>query len=299
MELRDLRYFATIAATGHISRAAQQLRITQPALSKSVARLEHELGARLLERTPKGVSVTPVGQSVLRHAMRIRAATDDALRECADVASGKAGHLRIGTGLAMAQFLVPAACARLLAVAPDVTIDIVAGTGRGLLPALRDGDLDVVLSGLPPRPEPGFAHEPIMEDDVVVIARRRHPLHRRRASTLAKLARERWIVSRSDSLLSEWLQRKWQDAGLTPPKPVVRTDSMSTLLSLVAATDLVTFHSWSTIRHSPMHDELRPLANSAIAWRRRLGATYREGAFVSSAMRRLTEILVELGARER
>ena len=172
MELRDLRYFATIAAIGHISRAAQQLRVTQPALSKSVARLEHELGARLLERTPKGVSVTPVGQSVLRHAMRIRAAADDALRECADVASGKAGHLRIGTGLAMAQFLVPAACARLLAVAPDVTIDIVAGTGRGLLPALRDGDLDVVLSGLPPRPEPGFAHEPIMEDDVVVICLR-------------------------------------------------------------------------------------------------------------------------------
>ena len=87
-----------------------------------------------------------------------------------------------------------------------------------------------------------------MEDEVVIIARRQHPLHRRRAVTLADLSRQRWVTSKSGSLLAEWLDQRWLEAGMPAPVPAVQTDSIATLLSLVASSDLITFHSWSTIR---------------------------------------------------
>lgn len=298
MELRDLAYFARVAALGHVGRAAESLGLTQPALTKAIARLEREIGARLLDRRPKGVSVTVIGQAVLRRATQLQAAMDDARREFADLATGAAGHLRVGTGLAMAQYLVPVACARLLARAPNLTLDIVAGTGLGLLPSLREGHLDMVLSGLPSGNEEGLHREPIMEDEVVVIARRRHPLHRRRRVDLAELAEQRWIISKSGSLLADWLDAQWRHAGIAAPAPTAQTDSIATLLSLVASTDLITFHSWSTIRRSPLHAELRPLRSSPLKWRRRLGVTYRQGGYLSSAARQLIDELIALGRSE-
>lgn len=298
MDLRDLSYFSTVATLGHVGRAAESLGLTQPALTKAIARLEHELGTQLLERRPKGVTITVVGSAVLRRANELLTAMDDAKREFAALATGAAGHLRLGTGLAMAQYFVPAACARLLARSPDVTLDIVAGTGRGLLPWLHEGRLDLVLSGLPAVIDPGLRQEPVLADEVVVIARRDHPLHRKRRITLAELAQQRWIISRSTSLLGEWLDRRWEEAGIPAPAPAVQTDSIATLLALVAASDLITFHSWSTIRRSPLHASLRPLARSPLAWRRRLGVTYRAGGHLPAAARHLIEIMTSLAREE-
>jgi LysR family transcriptional regulator of gallate degradation len=177
-------------------------------------------------------------------------------------------------------------------------LDIVAGTGRGLLPALREGRLDIVLSGLPTVIEPDMRQVPVLGDEVVIIARRDHPLHRRRSITLAELARQRWIISRSNSLLGEWLDRRWQEAGVAAPLPAVQTDSIATLLTLVASSDLITFHSWSTIRRSPLHGSLKPLARSPLVWRRRLGVTYRAGGYLPAAARHVIEILVDLGREE-
>lgn len=299
MEVRDLEYFLTVASVGHMGRAAERLGLTQPAVTKSIARLERHLNARVLERTAKGVRVTAFGDHVLRQATRLRAAMEDARREFADLATGKAGHLRIGTGLAIAQHLLPAACSRLLVEAPGITLDITAGTGKSLVPFLRDGDLDLVLSGIAPGNESGLRQETIMQDRVVVIARRSHVLHRRRKITLEHLAQQRWILSKSRSLLADWLEQRWREAGFQAPAPSVQVDSMATLLSIVAATDLVTFHSWSTIRHSPLRTALRPVAGSSLVWRRTLGVTYRDGGYMPLAARRLIELMVEIGETER
>lgn len=298
MDLRDLSYFSSVAALGHVGRAAESLGLTQPALTKAIGRLEHELGAQLLERRPKGVTVTVVGSAVLRRANELLAAMDDAKREFTALATGTAGHLRLGTGLAMAQYLVPAACARLLARAPDLTLDIVAGTGRGLLPWLHEGRLDLVLSGLPVVIDPGLRQEPVLADEVIVVARRDHPLHRKRHIALEELAQQRWIISRSTSLLGEWLDRRWEAAGISAPLPAVQTDSIATLLALVASSDLITFHSWSTIRRSPLHASLKPLARSPLVWRRRLGVTYRAGGHLPAAARHLIEIMTDLAREE-
>ena len=74
--------------------------------------------------------------------------------------------------------------------------------------------------------------------------------------------------------------------------------AIATLLGIVAASDLVTFASWSTIRHSALHAALQPLAGSPLKWRRKLGATYRDGGYLSSAARKVIDLLREVAQRE-
>jgi DNA-binding transcriptional LysR family regulator len=78
----------------------------------------------------------------------------------------------------------------------------------------------------------------------------------------------------------------------------VESDSIATLLGIVSASDLLTFDSWSTIRHSPLQAALRPLPGSTLTWRRKLGATYRDGGYLSAAARKVIDLLVEAGRGE-
>jgi DNA-binding transcriptional LysR family regulator len=296
MEARDLAYFLAVVDAGHISKAAIELGLTQPALTKSLGRLERSLNARVLERTSKGVHVTAFGERVYREAMRVRVTLDDARRSLVHLREGAAGHVRIGTGHAIAHHLLPTVCGRLMRSHPELTLEITLGTGRGLLPALLRGELDMILSGIPPEQVPGIRHEVIMEDEVVVIAQRAHALQRRRSVSIGALAAQPWALTRSRSLLAEWLDQRWREAGVTPPIPRVQTDSITTLLGIVAASEALTFASWSTIERSPYHAALRPLPRGGLTWRRKLGATYRDGGYLPAAAKGLIDLLREAAA---
>src|SRR5258706_40921 len=121
MELRDLNYLRAIATNGHLGRSAQSVGLTQPALTKCIARLERELAVDLLERTPRGVRLTVCGEHLVAHAGRLHAADADIRRQLQELATGQVGHVRIGTGLAASQQLLPKACIALLKRHPGVT----------------------------------------------------------------------------------------------------------------------------------------------------------------------------------
>src|ERR1700742_3320833 len=97
VELRDLVYFQAIAETGHMGRAAQKLGRTQPALTKSVRRLEADIGADLFERSGRGLRLTSVGEVLLARTRQLRNTVDMTMRELGDVARGEVGHVRVGS----------------------------------------------------------------------------------------------------------------------------------------------------------------------------------------------------------
>src|SRR5690349_9064390 len=119
MELRDIEYFAVVAEHGNLRRAAESLGLSQPALSKSLRRLEKSMAAKLVRRIPKGVELTTVGAALCTQARRIRLTLDDVVREAADLSQGRAGHLRIGASPVDFEEL-PKAFATLLKDAPNV-----------------------------------------------------------------------------------------------------------------------------------------------------------------------------------
>jgi DNA-binding transcriptional LysR family regulator len=291
MEFRDLGYFLQAATTGHIGRAASELGLTQPALTKSIARLERQVNARLFERTAKGVRLTDAGERLSTHALRLRTALDDAKRELADLSGGKSGHLRIGAGLTMAQYLIPRACAQLVADLPRVSLEISTGTGDTLIPALRNGALDVVVTGVPLASDADLKQEVIAEDEVRVVARRLHPLFRVRKPTIQHFMEQRWILPRPGALLSIWLTARCRDLGSAAPQPAVISDSMPALLSMVANSDLLSFQALSAVQHSPLHGSIRSFDFEGLVWRRRIGVTYRRSGYLPAAAKTLITIL--------
>src|SRR5687768_10322320 len=128
MEPRDLEYFAVIAEHGNLRRAAEALNMSQPALSKSLRRLETWARGKLVKRTPAGVDLTPMGSALLFHARRFRLYLDDVTRELAGFADGRAGNLRVGADAYSADHLIPQACAAFCSLVPLAKLKVVIDT---------------------------------------------------------------------------------------------------------------------------------------------------------------------------
>ncbi|TDW98103.1 LysR substrate-binding domain-containing protein [Kribbella sp. VKM Ac-2566] len=141
MELRQLRYFVTVAEELHFGRAAERLNIVQPAVSQQVARLERELGLQLLDRSSRHVRLTGDGERMLREARAVLSAADRAGEVAAELASGHSGVLRIGTAPGLRDRL-ERGLAALRAQTPDLDLRLTSGSTAEYLTALRAGELD-------------------------------------------------------------------------------------------------------------------------------------------------------------
>jgi DNA-binding transcriptional LysR family regulator len=176
LDLRDLAYFEVIAETGHLGRAADRLGRTQPALTKCIQRLEAAIGAELFSRTGRGIALTAVGEVLLGCARQMRSTMDASFREVKAFASGEAGHVRIGTGPTMAEYLLPQVCGGLIEAAPDITVRIFIGMDAVLRSTLRAGGLDILVTPVLVGEEREFTINVFDRDDVVVVAAHGHPL---------------------------------------------------------------------------------------------------------------------------
>jgi len=145
IDLRHLRHARALAEHKHFGRAAGELGISQPALSRSIAQLEGQIGARLFERDAKGIEPTDTGSLLLERAVELLARADDLGREMASLQGRGAGALRIGAGTYPAEILVGRALAALLKQHPDVHARVVVENVVQLIPLLRRRDLDLVI----------------------------------------------------------------------------------------------------------------------------------------------------------
>lgn len=200
MELRQLRYFAEVARRRHFTRAAEALRVAQPALSQQVRALERELNVTLLERTSRRVSLTPAGEALLARAGRILAEAEDAEAEMQGFAGVVQGRIRVGV---LASFLNPPRGAGTLSSSaryPRVEVKIREEDPRGLMRLLKRGELDLALAS-PTGIEvtKGIVAEPLLEEDLVLVVAPGHRLARRRSVGLGELSDEPFVLYRPGS----------------------------------------------------------------------------------------------------
>ncbi len=249
MELRDLQYFAVVAEHGNVRRASEVLGLSPPALSKSLRRLEQSVKAKLVTRSAKGVQLTAVGTALRAQIGRIRLTLDDVAREAENLSQGRAGHLRIGASALRAEELC-AAYTALLKDAPGATLAITVSDNDVLVPALRNGELDLVVNYLTEAPYEGCVKENLYDDEVVVYASAKHPLAKQKIVTLAALSRERWALAPVNMLPWHWLYKAFQDGGLPPPQVTVQTRSVRVRLQIVASSNLLGFISKRVIQQA-------------------------------------------------
>src|SRR6185437_3496495 len=177
-----LRDFLAVAGTGGVSAAAQTLGVSQPALTKSIRRLEAHYGLALFERRARGMALTPFGETLLAHAKLIDAQCRFADAEMRAFTKGAAGRLRIGAGPFWGATVIPLAIVRLQQQLPNLEVELDVGVNTIIHPKLFAGDLDIVVCALPDAgvPPPGIDVHRFFDLTMRVIAGDDHPLVRRR-----------------------------------------------------------------------------------------------------------------------
>ncbi|TQM45649.1 LysR family transcriptional regulator [Pseudonocardia cypriaca] len=219
VELRQLVYLDAVVRHGGFTRAAEHLRVAQPAVSVQIRRLEAELGARLLHRTTRTVALTQAGELVLRRARRAMTELDAVRDELAGLAGGLLGRVRIGAIQALDPFDLPAALAAFHRQHPGVELALGSGALRRLLDGLDHGELDLAIGPMPPGLPARYARTPLFTDELVLATPPDHPLAGTDPLPLAALRDEPFVCLPADSGLRAILDRLAGEAGFTPRVP--------------------------------------------------------------------------------
>lgn len=232
MELRQLESFLCVARHGHITRAAQELFVTQPALSQQLRRLEQELGVALLTRTAHGVELTPAGADLVVRAQRILAAVDDARTVMDEHAGARRGVARVAAAAADARGL-PAALAAFHAAHPQLRIVLRQGSAQEALTLLTQGAVDVAISSLPA--PAGTVATPLSDEPLVVVFAPGEPSPAGGAPLrVAALREQPLILAERGTALRRLVVDACQAEGFSPV-PLLEVSDPAAVLTLVRA----------------------------------------------------------------
>jgi DNA-binding transcriptional LysR family regulator len=193
MELRHLRYFSVLADELHFGRAAQRLSISQPPLSVAIRQLEESIGARLFERNSKEVRLTAAGLALRESARQLLRRTEEIAREARDVASGSAGHLRIGFVGAMLYRGLPQALRAFRRRHEGVRISLMEMNSAEQMTELLHDRLDLGFVHTHRMPQ-GLQQRLLLTEPFVCCLPARHALARRRVVALADLQEQPFIL---------------------------------------------------------------------------------------------------------
>ncbi|UOM34404.1 pca operon transcription factor PcaQ [Acuticoccus sp. I52.16.1] len=225
LRLRHLEVFVETARLGSVSRAAEWLNLTQPAVSRTLRELEATCGAPLVERFGRGVRLTAGGEVFLRHAI----AGLDAMRGGVAAVAGErdAAPVRVGALPTVATALVPDAAWRYLRLNPSARLSIASGEQDMLIDRLRRGGLDLVVGRLPaPEDMVSLAFEPLSHDSVVFVVAARD-VERFRTAPREALGDVVTLLPPAGSIIRPVVDRLFMELGLPRPRHVIETVSDS------------------------------------------------------------------------
>ncbi len=212
MDLSQLRYFQAVARTQHITRAAAELYVAQPSLSRTIARLEAELGMPLFERTGRRIRLNHFGEILLAHVDRALRELDDARLELADAAGDERGSVAVSAESlrALAELV-----ARFRASAPQIKLRLFQSPAPSMAAQLRAGEVDLALASQQ-LPGDDLEQLELISEEVLLAVPPDHPLARRRRVAVAELIKEPFVVTRPGQWQRALLDQLFADSGRAP-----------------------------------------------------------------------------------
>lgn len=261
LKLRELRILMTVAQAGSMGKAAAQLALSQPAVSKAIAEMEYTLGVALLDRTPQGVEPTLYGRALLKWAA---AAFDDlsqGVREIASLADPETGEVRVGSHEVMSAGLLPAVIDRLSRRYPRLLFTVKnAATIPSLYGDLRERRVDFIFGRMmTPVEHEDLSAEVLFNDPLVIVAGARSKWVRRRMIDPAELSDELWSLTPDDLPISPFVAEAFRSRGLKPPRITVKTNSPHLFFAMARTGRFLTVAPSSTVQLNGARLGLRPL----------------------------------------
>ncbi|MCG8351518.1 MAG: LysR family transcriptional regulator [Chloroflexales bacterium] len=288
MELRHLRYFEAVARHSHVTRAAAELHIAQPALSKQISQLEHELGVALFDRVGRNVRLTEAGEALLPHARTVLSQVEAARAEMAERVGLRRGRATVGTPPTVGTQLLPQALAMFNQRYPGIELRLHEAGVQTLLDLLETGLVDVAVVTLPVEDD-ALTVTPLFTEELVIVVGSNHPLRGCDNITLEDLQTEGWVLSPENYELREAMLAACKQASFTP-RVVLEGGEMDTLLRLVAAGVGIALVPRLAVQGN---NDLGVLQVSNQSLTRSLGLVWRGDRVASPAARALREFLVE------
>jgi DNA-binding transcriptional LysR family regulator len=236
LKLRDIDILIAVAATGSMSKAAQQLNMFQPAISKAIADLEAALGVRLLDRNRQGVEPTPYGLALIKRGPAVFDELKQAVQEIDFLRGSTAGELRLGGQDPMAGGVIPAVIARLAPRYPAVVFNVtIVQPGLELYRPLRERTIEFQLGRVyRPDLDPDLSVEYLFDEPLVIAAGNESRWARRRQIELAELIDEPWVFPQPDHQVGRLITELFRSAGVDWPKNGVICSSLQMNEALLA-----------------------------------------------------------------
>jgi DNA-binding transcriptional LysR family regulator len=250
MRLRHHEILVALSDLGNLRKAAEQLAISQPAVTKALQEIESQMGATLFERHSKGVSPTAVGEAVVQHA-RLAISEGRRLQETLDgLQAGHLGRVRVGSIMAPVPQMLARAIGTVKGLHPQMDISVLVDTSDMLMGHLEKGTLDVVIGRLTERVERGsFTFELLGDESLSVVAGFQHPLAKARQTTLKALMGYGWVLQPRGSPMRELLELAFVESGLSSPESIVETSAVLVTTTLVQNTDMLAVVPTSVANH--------------------------------------------------
>lgn len=290
MKLRHLSYFIAVADQLSFSKAAEGLRVAQPAISQQIRALERELGAQLFDRVGKRVSLTEAGRALLPHARQIIAAVEAAENEVHERNSLTRGTASLGAPPTVSTHLLPDQLLRFKRKHPGLEVTLREAGTETLLQLIEVGQLDLAIVAADRLPDI-VESVPLLEEEYVLAVSAQHPLRRaaRKMVRLADLAAEAFILFPEGYRLREVTLSACRRAGFEP-KVALDGGAMQSALEFVAAGLGVALMPELALEG---RKDIHALSISDQSLRRTLGLVWRKGRYLSPAARALREFLTQ------
>ncbi|HEX3357299.1 MAG TPA: LysR substrate-binding domain-containing protein, partial [Tepidisphaeraceae bacterium] len=233
LSLSHLSIFNAVANAGSVTKAAEAISVSQPAVSKQIKLLESDVGVRLFERVGRGVRLTGPGITLAEYTRRIFTLVEEAEATLSDLQGLRKGRLSIGAGATVGAYLLPDTLVRFRQRFPGVTLNLEVGSSHLLRQRLREGSIEFALMEKS-LPSPEFESLMYLADELVGIVPPKHPAARVKTITAAKFAKEPFVVREAESGTRSLVERAFAERGLRV-HPAMALSSTEAVKRAVAA----------------------------------------------------------------
>jgi len=279
MEFAALKAFVAVAETGSFSAAAEHLFLTQPAISKRIAVLESELGARLFDRIGRTVTLTEGGHALLPRAQKLLVELEDSIRAISNLSGEIRGALRFATSHHIGLHRLPPTLKRFTQAYPQVRLDIRFMDSEAACVAVERGDLELGIVTLPPAPSNNLTTEVIWEDPLGIVVSRNHPLAEKADVTLNELAQHVAVLPATNTYTRQIAEQAFSRLGLVL-ETALSTNYLETIKMLVSVGI-----GWSLLPNTLLDKHISKLSIKGLSLQRSLGIVYHRERTLSNAAR--------------
>jgi DNA-binding transcriptional LysR family regulator len=260
LKLRDLDILMAVIQAGSMGKAAGRFNMTQPAVSKVIADLEHTLGVRLLDRSRQGVEPTPHGLALIKRGVAVFDELRQGVQDLDFLSDPTAGEIRVGSTESIAAAILSPVIDRLSRQYPRMAFHVVAGDTAVLYREMTERNVELAISRLTGPVAEEHSAEILFHASSVVVTGAKNPLTRRRKIALAELMNEPWVLGPADSYYGSFQADVFRARGLARPRLTVSTVSTNLRNELLATGRFLAILPSFHLRLSSGHPSLRTLS---------------------------------------